>query len=290
MHGLGASSTKIYFERRVPEVHGRIDALLRRTVFEFKSDLRRERGDAERKLPDYLSQREADTGEHFVGIATDGATFLPYELRGGNLRQLPPFTTSVDRPRDLLAWLSSAVAVSADLEPTPETLQRELGRGSLAWHMAREELATLWHDLGTRPDVHLKRELWAQLMERVYSASVNQDDLFFQHTYLTAIAKTMATHVLGADVPSPSDLLAGRPLQEAGISGVVESDFFDWPLGSGRGDDLVRRIALQAGRFRLRDVQTDVLKGLYESLIDPQQRHDLGEYYTPDWLAHRMCR
>ena len=33
-----------------------------------------------------------------------------------------------------------------------------------------------------------------------------------------------------------------------------------------------------------------MLKGLYESLIDPEDRHDLGEYYTPDWLAARMCR
>jgi SAM-dependent methyltransferase len=126
-------------------------------------------------------------------------------------------------------------------------------------------------------------------MERVYGASVDQDDLFFQHTYLTTIAKTMATYVLGVDIPGPSALLSGRPLQEAGIAGAVESDFFDWLLASGRGSDLVRRIALQTGRFRLRDVQTDVLKGLYESLIDPQQRHDLGEYYTPDWLAQRMC-
>ena len=39
----------------------------------------------------------------------------------------------------------------------------------------------------------------------------------------------------------------------------------------------------------MRDIQTDVLKGLYESLVDPEQRHDLGEYYTPDWLAHRIC-
>ena len=43
-------------------------------------------------------------------------------------------------------------------------------------------------------------------------------------------------------------------------------------------------------RFALDKVQTDVLKSLYESLIDPVQRHDLGEYYTPDWLAHRMCQ
>ena len=31
-----------------------------------------------------------------------------------------------------------------------------------------------------------------------------------------------------------------------------------------------------------------MLKSLYESLIDPEERHDLGEYYTPDWLAARV--
>jgi hypothetical protein len=31
-----------------------------------------------------------------------------------------------------------------------------------------------------------------------------------------------------------------------------------------------------------------MLKTLYESLVDPEQRHDLGEYYTPDWLAQRV--
>jgi hypothetical protein len=47
-------------------------------------------------------------------------------------------------------------------------------------------------------------------------------------------------------------------------------------------------VAEQAARFRLRDVEVDVLKVLYESLVDPEQRHDLGEYYTPDWLAGRV--
>ena len=48
------------------------------------------------------------------------------------------------------------------------------------------------------------------------------------------------------------------------------------------------RIARQTARFRLRDVEVDVLKSLYESLIDPAQRRDLGEYYTPDWLAAKV--
>src|SRR4030042_4308635 len=85
VNGLGATSTEIDFERTVPEVHGRIDALLGRTLFEFKTDVRREQHNAESKLTSYLSQREAETGSRFVGIATDGAIFIPYQLRAGNL-------------------------------------------------------------------------------------------------------------------------------------------------------------------------------------------------------------
>ena len=50
VNGLGASGTEVHFERPLPEVHGRADALLGRTVFEFKSDLRREKRDAEEEL------------------------------------------------------------------------------------------------------------------------------------------------------------------------------------------------------------------------------------------------
>nr|WP_255617088.1 N-6 DNA methylase [Aurantimonas sp. VKM B-3413] len=83
-------------------------------------------------------------------------------------------------------------------------------------------------------------------------------------------------------------MLSGRLLANEGIVGAVEADFFDWPLLAGGGDDLVRSLAAETVRFRLRDVEVDVLKSLYESLIDPDERHDLGEYYTPDWLAARV--
>ena len=43
-------------------------------------------------------------------------------------------------------------------------------------------------------------------------------------------------------------------------------------------------------RFRLAEVEGDVLKILYESLIDRDERFKLGEYYTPDWLAAKMVR
>ena len=40
--------------------------------------------------------------------------------------------------------------------------------------------------------------------------------------------------------------------------------------------------------FDLSRIQEDVLKGVYQQLIHPKYRHDLGEYCTPDWLCERM--
>ena len=117
---------------------------------------------------------------------------------------------------------------------------------------------------------------------------MGEDALFLQHTYLTIVVKTIAARVLDLSVGDPAALLSGRALAEEGILGAVEADFFDWPLRLPAGAELVRQVAQQTARFRLRDVETDVLKILYESLVDPDQRHDLGEYYTPDWLAARV--
>ncbi len=289
-HGLGATSEQIRFEERIPEVHGRADALLGRTILEFKRDLRSEQADAESQLARYIAQRQQESSQHYIGIATDGAIFIAYELRGETLVELTQYTPTIDDPGTLLAWLDTAVAIQPEIPPEPDAVQKELGRASLSYFVAHTELARLWREVKTTPEMELKRRLWADLLQMVYGKSVDADDLFFQHTYLTVVAKTMATQALGIPLPQPADLLSGKPFRDAGITGAVESDFFDWILAARDGATLVNRIATQAARFRLQDIEHDVLKGLYESLIDPEQRHQLGEYYTPDWLAHKIVK
>ena len=287
--GLGARPGDVLFEQPVKEVRGRVDALVGRTVFEFKSNLRRERADAEEQLARYLTEREAATRERYTGVATDGATFIVYDLQDGQLIPLQEFRTDTETSHGLLLHLSSVVVAAEDMPPEPDAIRTQLGRGSVAWIRARNDMRRMYAEVGADPEVRTKRSLWSQLLARVYGSPVDDDDLFFQHTYLTAIAKTMAAHVIGIGNPLPADLLSGRLFEQANLYGVAESDFFDWVLRADGGSGLVGRIALQVGVFRLAEVRTDVLKGLYESLIDPEQRHVLGEYYTPDWLAERIC-
>ena len=287
--GLGADSRDIDFEKPVPEVHGRIDALLGRTVFELKSDLNRERRDAEEGLTRYLTEREGQTGERYVGIATDGADCIAFFLKNGRVVEADACRTDPAAPQDLLAWLQGAVAVGDSLLPDPDTITREFGRNSLAARRALDDLGGLWTALGATPEARLKRELWENLLGLAYGAQVSDDALFLQHTYLAVVAKAIAWAALIESPAQDADaLLHGAAFTDAGISGQSEPDFFDWPLADAAGRDLVLRISRHVNRFRLQDIRMDILKALYESLIDPETRHDLGEYYTPDWLAARL--
>ena len=289
--GLRADSTSIDFERQVPEVRGRIDALLGRTVFEIKRDLSRERGEAEAQLLRYLPQREQETGQRFVGIAADGAEFRVYMHREGALDELALFKPKVDEPRNLLAWLESVVVLNDELPPDVESVHRELGRESVHYCRAIREIEELWEQLKDTPETNVKRDLWNRLLRVAYGGDIEAPALFFQHTYLTIVAKAIATIALIDTLPPDGRaLLDGKPFRDLGIVGAVEGDFFDWVLLDSRGGELVMEIARHVNRFRLRDIKADILKGLYESLIDPEQRHDLGEYYTPDWLAQRICK
>ena len=136
----------------------------------------------------------------------------------------------------------------------------------------------------------MKRQLWAQLLKLVYGREVESDPLFFQHTFLVIVAKSIALAVLDMNEDDPARILSGRRLRGGGHPGAVESDFFDWIVADPEGVDLVRRIVTHVRRFRLREVEADILKVLYESLIDRDERHGLGEYYTPDWLAAKIVR
>jgi SAM-dependent methyltransferase len=287
-YGFGAAYHELDHEVRMPEVHGRADTLFGSVVFEFKSDLRHELPDVFARLPDYIAERQRQTGRSFIGIATDGATFIAYELRDGALVEIGRHEPNPARAEALLAWLEPALSNRDDLVPDALIVERELGRESLSFGRARGILERLWAELRAHSEVVLKRQLWDGLLREAYGTPVGDDALFLQHTYLTIVAKTIAARVLDLRIDDAVAILSGRALDEEGIQGAVESDFFDWILELSEGRDLVLRIARQAARFRLRDVEVDVLKALYESLIDPAQRHDLGEYYTPDWLAAKV--
>ncbi len=278
------------FERQVPEVRGRLDALIGRTVFEAKRNLDREWDDVERRMPDYLADRERAEKEHFVGIASDGNKWAVFELASGKLAVIKRTVLDPAKPGEFLAWLDGALALKSSLPPDALTIRAELGQDSIAFRRVDTHLKALWQKVNTSPAVALKRQLWAELLKLVYGREVESDELWFQHTFLVIVAKCIALAVMRLPEDDPKRLLSGEAFASAGINGAVESDFFDWVIDDPDGEALVRRIINHVRRFRLAEAESDVLKILYESLIDRAERHGLGEYYTPDWLAAKIVR
>ena len=89
----------------------------------------------------------------------------------------------------------------------------------------------------------------------------------------------------------PADLLHGRDFRDkTGLQGVVESDFFAWPTEVAGGLPLLKTLARRVARFDWMEAPTDVASILYETVTPPDERRQLGEYYTPDWLARTIVQ
>ena len=135
--------------------------------------------------------------------------------------------------------------------------------------------------------------------------------LFCVHTYLALLMKIIAIDVVSqfSNLPifsksalSKSESMFGNMLKTleqgdhfklAGIHNFLEGDYFSWyvdELDSTLRDEL-RNLLLEFDKFDLTTLAaepfftSDLIKNLYERLIPKKIRHDLGEYYTPDWLA-----
>jgi hypothetical protein len=273
----------------------RIDVEAGSTVIEVKRDLRKEKPkkEAEEQLAGYVDYRMKETGLRYVGVLTDGAEWHCYDLVDGKLRQvsdLPLEKTAEDEDR-LIVWLEGVLATTQGVPPTADNIEERLGTESTAYKLDRASLATLYQKNKKAPTIAVKRKLWSQLLLSALGTQFkDDDDLFVDHTLLVNTSEIIAHAVLGLQVQSlsPMSLLSGDKFAEAGVYGVVESDFFDWVLEVEGGETFIRTLAKRLMRFVWSEVNQDVLKILYENIIGTETRKKLGEYYTPDWLAEVM--
>jgi SAM-dependent methyltransferase len=88
----------------------------------------------------------------------------------------------------------------------------------------------------------------------------------------------------------------GDIFRALGLKNLLEGDFFAWYLHAwDKGveaalSQVLSRLA-EYNPVTVRDdplLARDLLKKLYHYLLPREIRHDLGEFYTPDWLAERL--
>lgn len=294
--GLNLEDPEVKLETPAPG-RRRVDIETGRTVIECKKDLSvgNVRAEAVDQLAGYVRDRTAELGQRYAGILTDGQEWAVYHLNQatGELHKvaadisIKPSEPDVER---LLVWLEGVMSTAEALEPTPIEIRRRLGSDAPGFELDLAELRDIWEQCKTDPEVRQKRELWSRLLAAAFGTNfADEDALFIEHTYLVLTAEVIAHAVLGFDLGAGAltakDLVSGEEFRKASIAGVVEDDFFDWPVSIPQGEAFVDGLARRLARFAWTAVEHDVLKVLYESVIDPETRHSLGEYYTPDWLA-----
>jgi len=139
--------------------------------------------------------------------------------------------------------------------------------------------------------------------------------LFAVHTYYALFMKLLAAEIVAFfhKLPTPlqkmmqaatskklkremDELEAGSIFRHLNISNFLEGDLFAWYTGVWTEpiERLVREMVMRLDDYNPGTLSEDpsgsrdLLKKLYQQLFPKSVRHDLGEYYTPDWLAEHV--
>jgi hypothetical protein len=216
---------------------------------------------------------------------------------------------SIDQPhtREILAAFCSALDSGlADKDGIVTKLFEQ-------WKLFFSESIDYSEAFGGRKLAPLKK--WVAKAGIEVKSSEDAERFFFAlHTYFALLVKLLAWLALSRHIggrlsgPSFAQLVTADPetlrrrlkeMEEGGIfrafgiSNLLEGDFFSWYLYAWHAqmEAGVRGLLERLDRYDpstlsiVPEETRDLFKKLYHYLLPREIRHNLGEYYTPGWLA-----
>ena len=163
-------------------------------------------------------------------------------------------------------------------------------------------------------DIHDQNPKVSKLADHYQVPDPHPSELLFAvHTYYAIFMKMLAAEIVSSFSPlgaAPLKKLGAAPTSaklrdelrsleqggiwsQLGIRNFLEGDIFSWYLDAWdeKCAEAVRSMTQSFDDFDPTTLSVDptesrdLLKKLYQQLFPKSVRHDLGEYYTPDWLA-----
>lgn len=292
--GFGIEATEVELERKIKadEVRGRIDAFWRHLIIEVKTDMEREREDARNELKKYFEAQKHPLD--YLGLVTDGVKFevYLYESLKTGVKQIGAFELEADAPLAAFRHLDQVFFTGQRLAPTSGDIVIRFGLYSTAFNASLRRLGALYDAVAGDSTVQTKFREWNALLAKVYGSPIGDRTLFLKHTYLVMISRSIVAAALAptqlGTMKQFRGMVDGEFFRSLGIQNLAEPDFFSWALDTPSEAGYSDFVHQLLGGIRVYDfakLDEDILKELYQGLVDPESRHNLGEYYTPDWLA-----
>jgi N-6 DNA Methylase len=302
---------------------GRIDSYYGNYIIEFENSLKATERKAIEQLKEYtvgIWKEEKGKRRPLVCIASDGIRWKSYvpQIKEGvgekitsgeiELELLREIELTEQSIGDFYNWIVGLLFREGQLNPTAEMFQMDFGGKSATFRYALQGLRKAWATVGDGAEPELAFETWKQYLSVTYGSLGNGEEgkeesvaemttLFLKHTYLATVAslliwaslaKGKVTRELDEEI---AEIISGKFFQAHKIENIVENDFFQWVRLECAEKVLMpewERILTQLLQYDLSRLNQDVLKGVYQELVDPKDRHDLGEYYTPEWLCEKV--
>jgi hypothetical protein len=303
---LGAEY-KVRFEQSGIVRRGRVDTYYGNLVIEFEYDLRATGDHAVDQLRGYVAgawTEDGNAARPYLAVATDGlrwrvyTPFLtdpssPVAAENVRLELNEEFIAAKDKVTEFETFLNRLFFRRTLLKPTTANFAQDFGLTSPTFMLASGGLRAKLQELAADPQKDLLQSEWDDSLGVAYGGSVGDDELFMRHTYLASLSRLLVFTALEHHAVGDAEVahvLNGEYFRGQQIANMAESDFFSWHLipSSTDANRIWIAVSHQLTGYDLAQIAEDVLKPLYEELVDPEFRHDLGEYYTPDWLAGQV--
>jgi type I restriction-modification system DNA methylase subunit len=308
---LGAEATIVNIPREDKLHRGSADTLFNTIIIEFENDLKATYNHAKEQLACYLlGQFKSGVGYNFTLIASDFINWkvvapdvscldkldslLGHELILNEVESAS-FVLNETNSEEFYYWLDRFLFKEEKQKATLKSIEEAFGYQSPVFIESFRELNNWFNEAKKYGVIQVSYEQWHKFLSIAYGSFDAREDIFLIHTYLSVFSKMIAYAVVSNDDYIDDDemrkVLDGSIFHTYNISNFVDNDFFHWVNGDRDYPKLkkvFRLIAQEISAFDFTNVNEDILKGVYQELIDLDTRHSLGEYYTPDWLCERI--
>jgi methylase of polypeptide subunit release factors len=309
---LGAERFITNIPRENKLSYGQADTQTETVIIEWEADLRKTGEHAKQQLAEYLTGNwRSGQRYQYTLIATDGVRWVIYApdwshlkrtqafniAASFTLRQIRSFELTAATLIDFDTFLDGLLFVDEQKRASLRQIQVDFGDTSSVFINAMRILNAVADEIDRHSELQVAFDQWRRFLSIAYGKFDNSPQMFMVHTYLSAFAKLLAFAVLVrrpvASFEEARTVISGEAFLELNVERFVEDDFFHW-IASDQLFKIVGPVIHEINRrlaeYEFGSVDEDILKGVYQELIDLETRHALGEYYTPDWLCDEVVQ